>query len=164
VKTLNQEIKTLVFMLDSNNNDISKSKFVFQRGMSDCGVACLMSMLQIRGGNCHYETILKKSKCNVRGTNIIGLQNAAKFYNFKVDAFTFENFNELKNTASFPCILLIKKYFIWNHYIICCDKPTDKSTLIFDPSRGFSLWGNNYFVKVWKLKIAVIITGLIPKS
>jgi ATP-binding cassette subfamily B protein len=151
-------------MLDSNNNDISKSKFVFQRGMSDCGVACLMSMLQIRGGNCHYETILKKSKCNVRGTNIIGLQNAARFYNFKVDAFTFENFNELKNTATFPCILLIKKYFIWNHYIICCDKPTDKSTLIFDPSSGFSLWESNQLIKAWKLNIALIITGILFKK
>jgi ATP-binding cassette subfamily B protein len=148
-------------MLDSKSNEISESKFVFQRGVSDCGVACLMSVMQIFGIICHYETLLRISNCGFRGTNIIGLQNAANFYNFKVEAFRFENLNDLKINATFPCILLTKKYFILNHYIICCEKPVNNSTLMFDPSKGFILWERDHFIKLWKLNIAIVVVSQI---
>ena len=144
-------------MLESGPIEIFKSQFVYQRGISDCGVACLMSMIQLLGRNCHYETILKTSNCSIRGTNILGLQNAAKLYNFKVEAFRFISLNDLKNEATFPCILLIKKYFLLNHYVICCEKPKGSLTLVFDPSKGFRLWGREDFLKFWKLKIALIV-------
>ena len=44
-----------------------------------------------------------------------------------------------------------------NHYIICCEKPRDNLSLIFDPSKGFELWKNNQLKNAWKMKITLII-------
>jgi ABC-type bacteriocin/lantibiotic exporter with double-glycine peptidase domain len=133
------------------------SKYEYQRCFSDCGVVCLMSLFKIFGKKCCYSDIYKKSNCSFRGTNINGLKTAAKSYDLDVEAFLFENINDLIMYGCFPCILLVKKYYFFNHYIICCERPTLNSTLIFDPSIGFRLWGGLEFNKFWKFKIALIV-------
>lgn len=144
--------------MDTNNVKINEEKFEYQKGISDCGVACLVSIIRYFGENCDYKRIAKNSNIGICGTNIIGLKNAARLAGYNLEAFEFYDLNEFKNKASFPCIVLIKKYIFLNHYIICFETPSEEFISVFDPSKGFDILITNHFLNVWKDKIALILT------
>jgi len=71
--------------MDPNNVKINKEKFEYQKGISDCGVACLVSIIQYFGENCDYKRIAKNINIGISGTNIIGLKNAARLAGYYLD-------------------------------------------------------------------------------
>ena len=66
-----------------------KEKFhnsiVLQQEQSDCGVACLLSIIKYYGGNSSIETIRKLSGTNITGTTLLGLYQAASSLGFKAE-------------------------------------------------------------------------------
>ena len=68
-----------------------KEKFhnsiVLQQEQSDCGVACLLSIIKYYGGNSSIETIRKLSGTNITGTTLLGLYQAASSLGFKAEGF-----------------------------------------------------------------------------
>lgn len=54
-----------------------QSSIELQQDQSDCGVACLLSVIKYYGGNSSIETIRKLSGTNITGTTLLGLYQAA---------------------------------------------------------------------------------------
>ena len=54
-----------------------QQSFVLQQGEADCGVACLLSIINYFGGNNTLENLRKLSGTNITGTTLLGLYQAA---------------------------------------------------------------------------------------
>ena len=129
-----------------------------QRGRSDCGIACLLSMIRLYHGNGSRDELRMLSKSDTHGTSIKGLKRAANQWNLQADAFLVEELTDFKKEATFPCILLIVNRRGQNHFIICCESLKENFFQIFDPAKGFELWNEEHLVSCWKSKVVVIIT------
>lgn len=54
-----------------------RKQFVLQQNQSDCGVACLLSLIKYYDGSETLENLRKLSGTNVTGTTLLGLYQAA---------------------------------------------------------------------------------------
>lgn len=63
------------------HNNLSPSTlrktFVMQHDQTDCGVACLLSLIRYYGGDCTLEKLRELSGTNTEGTSLLGLYQAA---------------------------------------------------------------------------------------
>jgi ATP-binding cassette, subfamily C, bacteriocin exporter len=50
---------------------------ILQHDQSDCGVACLLMLIQYYGGNNSLENLRRLSGTNTTGTTLLGLYQAA---------------------------------------------------------------------------------------
>lgn len=53
-----------------------KQTFAQQHDQSDCGVACLLSLIQFYGGSNNLETLRELSGTTKQGTTLLGLYQA----------------------------------------------------------------------------------------
>jgi ATP-binding cassette subfamily B protein len=58
-------------------NHYKNYSLVLQQDQSDCGVACLLSVIKYYGGNSSVENIRKLSGTNITGTTLLGIYQAA---------------------------------------------------------------------------------------
>ena len=59
--------------------------FVLQHDQSDCGVACLLSLVQYYEGSHTLEELRIQSGTTVRGTTLLGLYQAANSIGFEAE-------------------------------------------------------------------------------
>nr|MBP6756349.1 hypothetical protein [Bacteroidia bacterium] len=57
--------------------NIKNNEFVLQHDMSDCGVACLLSIIKYYNGSGSLERLRELSGTSIQGTSMLGLQQAA---------------------------------------------------------------------------------------
>lgn len=55
-----------------------KPIYIPQRDQTDCGVACLASIIQMYGGFASIEYLRELSGTSTQGTSLLGLQQAAQ--------------------------------------------------------------------------------------
>jgi ATP-binding cassette, subfamily C, bacteriocin exporter len=84
---------------------MKNTAFTLQQGESDCGVACLLSVIRYHGGENTLERLRELSGTSIQGTSLLGLQQAANNVGFQADAFEVEDLEVFKKEATFPCIL-----------------------------------------------------------
>ena len=65
----------------------AKKTFVTQVDQSDCGIACLMSLINYHGGNEEREKLRQLSGTTERGTTMLGLYQSALKLGFKAEGF-----------------------------------------------------------------------------
>jgi ATP-binding cassette subfamily B protein len=94
-----------------NNKQIQKS-FTLQQEQSDCGAACLLSIIKYYNGINTIDNIRRLSGTNIAGTTLLGLYQAANQLGF--DAEGCESNIELLAKHEAPCIL----YVHTNHYVV----------------------------------------------
>ena len=140
------------------NSTINQYKaFEMQRGKSDCGVACLFSIIRFYKGDCGYDALRIWSSANKNGTSLKGLKEAANQMGMEAEAFLVEELIDFKKEATFPCILHIINCKMQNHFIICCEPPNKNSFTIFDPVKGFENWNENQLLSVWKSRAVLLL-------
>lgn len=132
--------------------------FVRQRGKSDCGVACLLTIIRLYKGDCPYDTLRIWSSMSEMGTSIKGLKEAANQTGLTAEAYLVDNLNEFKNETSFPCIIHVLNSQNLPHYSVCCGISNDGKFLIFDPAIGFELWNESKLSSRWKSKVLLILS------
>jgi ABC-type bacteriocin/lantibiotic exporter with double-glycine peptidase domain len=113
-----------------------KNVHIQQHDQSDCGVACLASILKYYGGEAPLERIREWSGTSASGTTLLGLLQAAQ--KLKLDAEGFEaevkHLRELEN----PAILHVIKNQELPHFIICYQyQEANDSFLISDPAEPY---------------------------
>jgi ABC-type bacteriocin/lantibiotic exporter with double-glycine peptidase domain len=123
-----------------------------QHDQTDCGVACLKSILRFYGSDASLEKLRELSGTNTQGTTLLGLQQAAHEKGLEAEAFEVDNLEEFKTDADFPCIFHVLMDGRLQHYVVCY-KADDSGYLIGDPAKGVELWTEQQLLEVWQSRI-----------
>ncbi len=127
---------------------------VHQRDQSDCGVACLASIIRYYGGQAELERLRELSGTSRQGTTLLGLYQAAKEFHLKTGAYE-SNIEHLKNFSS-PAIIHVIKDKHLLHYIICYAYKNGRF-IIGDPSCGVSEYTPEELESIWESKSLLLL-------
>lgn len=122
-----------------------------QLDQSDCGVACLLSLIQYYQGSNTLEQLRELSGTSREGTTLLGLYQAANKIGFTAEG------NEADIQALIdhnqPLILHVVIENTLQHYIVCYGyNPAQKTFTIGDPAKGVSEISAEELDKIWVSK------------
>lgn len=128
----------------------TKLPIIQQHDQSDCGVACLQSLLQYYGGHDSLESLRSKSGTNKQGTTLLGLYQAANQLGFVAQGCEADANALIEHAA--PVILHIVTEKGLQHYVICYAAAPNAFT-IADPATGqVEIWDTEKLEKLWQSK------------
>lgn len=120
---------------------------VRQIDQADCGVACVLTILNYFGVKESREVIGSLVGVTSTGSTLLGLKEALVNYGIKSEGYeaSIKHIKELK----FPCILhtVLENKFL--HYIVLFKYENERFT-IFDPAKGVIFITESELVAVWK--------------
>ncbi len=131
--------------------------FVLQHDQSDCGVACLASILNYHEGDSSLENLRKISGTSKQGTTLLGLLQAAKQLGFDAEGLEAEgvhNLSELK----LPSILHVVVENKLQHYVVYYPSATLDVITIGDPAKGIIQLSKDELNSVWQSKALLKLT------
>ncbi len=141
---------------------IDKKVFALQQDQSDCGVACLLTIIQSHGGSNSLEHLRKISGTSRQGTTLLGLLQAAEHVGFVAEGLEAEGVHNLGELNE-PSILHVVIENQLHHYVVyfppqgsdgstaAKDKPSDPLHL-FDPAKGIVKMTAEELEKIWQSK------------
>jgi ATP-binding cassette, subfamily C, bacteriocin exporter len=124
-----------------------KKTFVLQKNQSDCGVACLCSIINYHGGESNQEKIRIASGTSKQGTTLLGLYQVANSLGLRAEGMQCD-LSYLK-TLSEPAILHVIIEDRLQHYVVCYGEKNDHF-LIGDPGIGLKWIDETELKKIWK--------------
>jgi ATP-binding cassette subfamily B protein len=130
-------------------------EFVLQHGKSDCGVACLLSIIKYYKGSSTLEKLRELSGTTKQGTTLLGLYQAANKLGFLAQG-NEANIDALKNHKE-PLILHLIIDDHLEHYVVCYAYKNGKF-IIGDPSKGITKYTPQELEKAWKSKTCLTLT------
>lgn len=141
--------------MKANLKQIQKTH-ILQRYQSDCGVACLLSIIQYYGGNESIERLRELSGTTVEGTSMFGLYQTAERIGFNASGIKGE-IQDLKNNKT-PIIL----HFLYEdgleHYVVCYEYNAEKGFLIGDPANSIKYTSEEELDLYWKKRFCLILS------
>ena len=141
-------------MTTMNNKLLSKS-LVLQHDQSDCGVACLLSLIKYYDGDNSLEKLRELSGTTKQGTTLLGLYQAANNLGFTAQG------NEADIQALIdhgePLILHVVINERLQHYVVCYGYENGKF-VIGDPAKGMTTYTKEELQKIWKSKTCLTLT------
>ncbi|MBT8244639.1 MAG: peptidase domain-containing ABC transporter [Winogradskyella sp.] len=133
---------------------IQKS-FNLQHDQSDCGVACLLSVINYYHGDNSLEKLRELSGTTKQGTTLLGLYQAANALGFDAQG------NEADIQAVIdhgePLILHVVIEEKLQHYVVCYGYEKDKF-IIGDPAKGITTYTKDALEKIWVSKTCLTLT------
>ncbi len=123
-----------------------KIKSIIQHDESDCGIACIASILHYYGKDVSIRKIREKAGTDSVGTSGFGIIKAAEYFGLSCKGIMFSE-KEKINTLQFPAILHLK----WDgheHYVVL-HKIKKKKVYINDPALGLTSEPLESFLKKW---------------
>lgn len=124
-----------------------KKTFVKQKEQSDCGVACLLSVIRYYGGNTSLENLRILCGTSIEGTTLLGLYQGANEIGFNAKGKEATISNIL--TKNKPVIIHVINDEGQNHYVVYYGCKDDK-IIIGDPEVGIIEVNSEYLEKIWK--------------
>lgn len=129
-----------------------------QLDQSDCGVACLMSLVKLYGGTNSIEKLRELSGTTKQGTTILGLYQVANKIGFTAEGCEAD-LNALIEHKQ-PVILHVVIENQLQHYVVCYEFLTPATSkgeeegmfLIGDPAKGIYFLSENELDKIWVSK------------
>lgn len=120
-----------------------------QNNITDCGVACISSILKYYKQEISFSIIRQYAKTDSQGTSIIGMLEASEklgFYSKAVEC--DEKMKALQSEFSLPCIahILLNKSYL--HYIVIYKKTTNY-LIVADPTEGIKKMTISDFSAIW---------------
>lgn len=141
-------------MMAPNDPRNLKKIFVPQQGQTDCGVACLASILKFYGSERRLEDLRQRSGTSIEGTTLLGLYQAANAIGLAAEAYEAD-LESLKEQTS-PCVLHILVDDVLLHYVTCYGYAGDKFRML-DPAKGFVEYSVEDLEKVWVSKMLLLV-------
>ncbi|MHA7055760.1 peptidase domain-containing ABC transporter [Aquimarina sp. M1] len=141
-----------------NEEYINKKKIqktlTLQHDESDCGVACLLSLIKYYEGNSSLEKLREFSGTTKQGTTLLGLHQTANKLGFdskgcEADIQSLINHNK-------PVILNVIIDERLHHYLVCYGYHNDKFT-IGDPAKGIDYYTKEELETIWKSNICLTL-------
>lgn len=135
-----------------------KKNSVLQHDSSDCGAACLVSVIRYYGGNSTIEKIRKLSGTTQSGTSMLGLYQAAN--QCGLDATGYEA--SLKDIIDYGNVLILHVTLEekLEHYILSFGYEEGRF-IVWDPAKGLTELSETELEKIWTSKKCL---GLIPNN
>ncbi|MCZ8169237.1 cysteine peptidase family C39 domain-containing protein [Flavobacterium sp.] len=130
-------------------NHIEKTH-TLQLDHSDCGVACLLSLVKLYGGTNSIEKLRELSGTTKHGTTLLGLYQAANKIGFTAEGCEAD-INALIDHKQ-PVILHVVVENQLQHYVICYEYSEEKGFLIGDPGKGIYYLNIHELEKIWVSK------------
>ena len=128
--------------------------FVLQHDQSDCGVACLLSLVQYYGGAHTLEELRSLSGTTVQGTTLLGLYQAANSIGFEAEG--NEADIEVLKAYNAPLILHLTMGNL-EHYVVCYG--FEKGVFIIgDPAKGIIKLSPQELNSLWRSKTCLTLT------
>lgn len=132
-----------------------EKSFVLQHDQSDCGVACLLSIIQFYKGSNSLEKIRELSGTTKQGTTLLGLYQSANQLGFTAQG----------NSADIQALIDHKEALILHvlidnklqHYVVCYGFENDKF-IIGDPAKGIVFYSKEELDKIWVSKNCLTLT------
>jgi len=129
--------------------------FTQQHDQSDCGVACLLSLIQFYGGSNSLEKLRELSGTTKQGTTLLGLYQAANKLGFTAQG----------NEADIQAVIDHKELLILHvviqerlqHYLVCYGYEKNKF-IIGDPAKGIATYTKEQLNTIWKSKTCLTLS------
>jgi ATP-binding cassette subfamily B protein len=132
---------------------------ILQQDQSDCGVACLISIIKYYGGSSNLETVRKLSGTNITGTTLLGLYQAAASLGFNAEGCEADIAALYKHPS--PVILHVLIEDKLEHYVVCFGNQINKNNklefIIGDPAKGIVYINETELSEIWKSKICLTL-------
>ncbi|WP_342032614.1 peptidase domain-containing ABC transporter [Flavobacterium keumense] len=127
-----------------------ESTHILQHDQSDCGVACLLSIIKFYKGDCSLEKLRKLSGTTQQGTTLLGLYQVANQLGFTAEGFQ----TNIRTLAEFeqPSIIHVTLENELQHYLVCYHYDNKKGFLIGDPAKGIYYLSASELNEVWVSK------------
>ncbi|WP_299106096.1 peptidase domain-containing ABC transporter [uncultured Tenacibaculum sp.] len=137
------------------NKKLITKLHVLQHDQSDCGVACLLSLIQYYGGTNSLEKLRELSGTTKQGTTLLGLYQTANKVGFTAEG------NEADIQALIdhnrPVILHVIIEDKLQHYVVCYGYE-DNQFIIGDPAKGIVNYSKEELEKIWISKTCLTLT------
>ncbi len=125
-------------------------KFILQHDQSDCGPACIASVIQYHGGSFSLAEIRRITGTTKTGTKLLGLYQGAKQLGFEAAGMEAEGIDNLKELDQ-PAILHVILENRLQHYVVFYGFEGEQ-LIIGDPGQSVSLWSRDQLEEVWQSK------------
>lgn len=137
------------------NKKLLNKTLVLQQDQSDCGVACLLSLIKYYEGTNSLEKLRELSGTTRQGTTLLGLYQAANQLGFTASG----NEADIKALIDHgePLILHVVIQERLQHYIVCYGYK-DSKFIIGDPAKGIVTYTKDELTKIWKSKTCLTLT------
>lgn len=137
-----------------SNKQLDKT-FILQQDQSDCGVACLLSLIHYYQGSNSLEKLRELSGTTKQGTTLLGLFQASNQLGFtslgnEADIQALIDHNE-------PLILHVIIEERLQHYLVCYGFENNKF-IIGDPAKGIVFYTKEELEVIWKSKTCLTLT------
>ncbi|MEO6176512.1 MAG: peptidase domain-containing ABC transporter [Flavobacterium circumlabens] len=126
-----------------------------QLDQSDCGVACLVSIIRFYQGNNTLEKIRELSGTTKQGTTMLGLYQAANKLGFTAEGCEADIQALIDHKQPLILLALIENQL--NHYIVCYTYDETKGFLIGDPGKGVLYLSITELEKIWVSKTCLTL-------
>ena len=123
-----------------------KDVSLFQQDSTDCGAACLASVIRYFGGNSGIDKIRRLSGTTQSGTTMLGLYQAAQEFGMEATGYEATVSDLMKFTGIL--ILHVTPQKGYEHYIVSYGFSTEKF-IIWDPAKGLSEHTPAEVEKIW---------------
>jgi ABC-type bacteriocin transporter len=118
---------------------------VRQHDISDCGAACLATVARTYGLKMPISTIRQFAGTDRRGTNVLGLIEAAGHLGFEAKGVR-GNINALAQLP-LPAIAHVLQGSI-SHYVVI-HRVHSRGVVVADPAKGIVAYSNDEFARIW---------------
>lgn len=129
--------------------NLTKS-FVLQHDQSDCGVACLASIINFHEGEISLESLRKISGTSKQGTTLLGLLQAAQKMDFDAEGLEADGVENLKELSE-PAILHVIIEEKLQHYLVFYGFEGEQ-LVIGDPAKGITRYTKDELTSSWQSK------------
>ena len=128
--------------------------FVHQHDMTDCGAACLLSLIKYYGGDSSILHLREISGTSNTGTTLLGLYQAAQTMGFDANGAQANGIKDLIEHEK-PCILSVVIDKVLLHYIVCYGYESGHF-MIGDPAKGVVEMSESELESIWTKKCLLL--------
>ncbi len=132
-----------------------KKTLILQQDQSDCGVACLLSLIKLYKGTHSLEKLRELSGTTKEGTTLLGLFQAANKLGFIARGCESDIQSLIDHKE--PVILHVLIENRLQHYVVCYGFYKDKF-IIGDPAKGIRYYSKDELLEVWQSKTCLVLT------
>ena len=121
-----------------------------QLDQSDCGVACLLSLIKWHEGNHSIEKLRELSGTTKQGTTLLGLYQVANQIGFTAEGCEADLNALIEHKQPVILHVLIEKQL--QHYVVCYEYSKERGFLIGDPAKGLYYLSESELEAIWVSK------------
>ncbi len=135
-----------------------KTLLILQQDQSDCGVACLLSIIKFHSGTNNLENLRKLSGTNITGTTLLGLYQAAKQVGFTAEGCEADMAALIQHSTPVILHVVIDKQL--QHYVVCFGTTQEDGKLQFiigDPAKGIIYITEDELDAIWQSKTCLTL-------